>query len=194
MITSNTKMKAVNTNHRANTLRQAIALCLGGVLVLTLSACNDETIDEVTDALADNAEAQTLSSPANVAQKQTSDKHHGPFGYRQPGYVNQDAYITENIYGVDNLAYYGDWDSNRVYIIDVDNMSLLTTVEGTGDGPYGIDQQGTNKAYALTRRTESLTVVDNYTLENKGLIELQHKPRSTNFNANTLLSLVSGGD
>ena len=194
MNTSNIKMKTVNTNHRTNTLRQAIALCLGGALVLSLSACNDESIDEVSDALADNTEAQILSNPANLAQKQTQEKHHGPFGYRQPGYVNQDAYITENIYGVDNLAYYGDWDSNRVFIIDVDNMSLLTTVEGTGDGPYGIDQQGTNKAYALTRRTESLTVVDNYTLENKGLIELQHKPRSTNFNANTLLSLVSGGD
>jgi hypothetical protein len=36
--------------------------------------------------------------------------------------------------------------------------------------------------------------VDNHTLENKGFIDLQHRPRSTNFNANTLLSLVSGGN
>jgi DNA-binding beta-propeller fold protein YncE len=143
--------KKANKTNRAyqnsSNLKRAIALCLGGTLIFSLSACNDESANEITDAIAESAE--TLS---------------------------------------------GDWDSNRVYIIDVDNMELLTSVEGTGDGPYGIDQQGANKAYALTRRTESLTVVDNYTLENTGFIELQHKPRSTNFNANTLLSLVSGGD
>ena len=163
---------------------------LSGTLALGLSACNEETVT----ALTEDAEVLSKTNPTDLSQHQTIDKNHGPFGFRQPGYVNQDAYITENVYGVDNLAYYGDWDSNRVYIIDVDNMALLKTVENTGDGPYGIDQQGANKAYALTRKTESLTVVDNYTIENDGLIELQHKPRSTNFNANTLLSLVSGGD
>ena len=175
---------------------------------MSISGCNEESLDAYDAAIDDidtsttvvanksTTDAEVLSQifPADLAQQQTHQKHHGPFGYRQPGYVNQDAYITENIYGVENLAYYGDWDSNRVYIIDVDNMALVKSVENTGDGPYGIDQQGTNKAYALTRKTESLTVVNNYTLENDGLIELQHKPRSTNFNANTLLSLVSGGD
>ena len=178
---------------------QFMAICFSGVLTMGLSACNEEQLSETSDATITAAtleSAETLAkiNPADLAQQQTLEHDHGQYGYRQPGYVNQDAYITENVYGVENLAYYGDWDSNRVYIIDVDNMALLTSVEDTGDGPYGIDQQGVNKAYALTRRTESLTVVDNYTLENKGLIELQHKPRSTNFNANTLLSLVSGGD
>ncbi|MDX2506902.1 MAG: hypothetical protein QNL62_20840 [Gammaproteobacteria bacterium] len=109
-------------------------------------------------------------------------------------YVNQNNYVSNNIYDVENLAYYGDWDSDRVFVIDVDNMTLVTTVEGTGDGPYGIDQQGTDKAYALTRKTESLTVVNNFTIKNTGLIPLQHKPRSTNYNAETGLSAVSGGD
>lgn len=108
--------------------------------------------------------------------------------------MNQDAYISDNVYAVDNLTYYGDWDASRVYIIDVDNMSLLTTVENTGDVPYGIDQQGVSKAYALTHKKESVTIVDIYTIENSGLIEFQHKPRTTNFNTNTQLSLVSGGD
>jgi len=99
-----------------------------------------------------------------------------------------------NIHGVENLAYYGDWDSNRVFIIDVDNMSLLETVEGTGDGPYGVDQQDATKAYALTRKTESLTVIDNYYMVNAGDIPLEHKPRSTNHNTDTGLSLVSGAD
>lgn len=115
-------------------------------------------------------------------------------GHRNPGYVNQDSYVSDNIYGVKNLAYYGDWDSNRIYIVDVDNMQLLTTVEGTGEGPYGIDQQSVEKAYALTRKTESLTVVNNKTLENTGLIPLNHKPRSTNYNPDTGLTLVSGAD
>ena len=188
----------------SNKQRQVVAICFSGVLVMSVSGCNEEAVSEVTDtsstaatttaATLESAEILAKINPTDLAQQQTLEPDHGRYGYRQPGYVNQDAYITDNVYGVENLAYYGDWDSNRIYIIDVDNMALLTSVEDTGDGPYGIDQQGANKAYALTRRTESLTVVDNYTLENKGLIELQHKPRSTNFNANTLLSLVSGGD
>lgn len=114
--------------------------------------------------------------------------------YNNPGYVNQDNYVSDNVYGVKNLAYYGDWDSNRIYIIDVDNMELVATVEDTGDGPYGIDQQSVEKAYALTRKTDSLTVVDNITFENKGLIPLSHKPRSTNYNVDTGLTLASGAD
>ena len=171
--------------------RQIAAICFGGVLVIGLSGCNEETA--TSDETVLSAEASALINPTDLAQRQTADHNHGPYGYRQPGYVNQDAYITGNVEGVENLAYYGDWDNNVVQIIDVDNMKLLRTVS-TGDGPYGIDQQGTNKAYALTRRTESMTIVDNYLLEYDGLIDLQHKPRSTNFNGNTLLSLVSGGD
>lgn len=120
--------------------------------------------------------------------------HGHAHGFKKPGYVNQDSYASDNVFGIQNLAYYGDWDSNRVYIIDVDNMRLVTTVEGTGDGPYGIDQQSVEKAYALTRKTESLTVVDNTTFEDKGTIPLSHKPRSTNYNPDTGLTLASGAD
>jgi DNA-binding beta-propeller fold protein YncE len=81
-----------------------------------------------------------------------------------------------------------------VFIIDIDNMSLLETVEGTGDGPYGVDQQDASTAYALTRKTESLTVIENYLFENIGKIYLDHKPRSTNNNPVTGFSLVSGAD
>lgn len=83
-------------------------------------------------------------------------------GFRNPGYVNQDSYTSNNIYEVENLAYYGDWDSNRVFAIDVDNMKLLTIVEDTGDGPYGIDQQGTEKAYHSRERpnhSQSLIII-----------------------------------
>ncbi len=191
-------MKITNLNeaiHRLpnNYQRKFISICLSGAMLLTLSACNEESATQITDETLSSAETLAMINPADLGQHQTPDASYGPYGYRQPGYVNQDAYITENVEGVANLAYYGDWDNNVVQIIDVDNMKLLSTVS-TGDGPYGIDQQGPNKAYALTRRTESLTNVDNYTLDYAGVIDLPHKPRSTNFNANTLLSLVSGGD
>lgn len=115
----------------------------------------------------------------------------GP-GYRNGEYMYQGG--PENVYGVENLAYYGDWNSNRVFVINVDEMSLLEIVTDTGDGPYGVDQQDAETAYVLTRQTESLTVIDNYFIENIGRILLEHKPRSTNFNSNTGFSLVSGGD
>lgn len=134
------------------------------------------------------AQEKVMIPPQEYAGK------HGRFGYRMPDSVNRDGYKTDNMYGTENLAYYGDWDSNRIFIFDADNMSLLHIVENTGDGPYGIDQQSSDKAYALTRKTESLTVVNNYTFENEGLIPLEHKPRSTNYNSDTDLTLVSGGD
>ena len=49
-----------------------------------------------------------------------------------------------------------------MFIINVDDMSLLKTVTDTGDGPYGVDQEGGATAYALTRKTESVTVIENY--------------------------------
>ena len=115
--------------------------------------------------------------------------HHG-----SPQHMFQGGTGDGNFYGVENLAYYGDWDSNRVFIINVDDMSLLKTVTGTGDGPYGVDQQDETAAYALTRKTESLTVIENYFIENIGKIYLKHKPRSTNYNPDSGFSLVSGAD
>jgi len=111
-----------------------------------------------------------------------------------PGHMNWGNQQDGNFYGVENLAYYGDWNSNRVFIIDVDDMSLLKIVEDTGEGPYGVDQQDGSTAYALTRKTKSVTVIENYYIENIGRIFLDHKPRSTNFNPHTGLSLVSGAD
>jgi len=142
-----------------------------------------------------------LAVSAGPAQAQGAGPHqeqfagkHGHFGYRKPDHVNRDGYVSNNIYGAENLAYYGDWNANSIYIFDVDNMRLLTTVDKTGDGPYGIDQQSPEKAYALTRLTNSLTIVNNQTLKKNGLIHLKHRPRSTNYNSVTDLTLVSGGD
>jgi hypothetical protein len=129
----------------------------------------------------------------STTQLYAGEKSHGPGPqHRTGGYIYQGG--PGNVYGVENLAYYGDWNSNRVFVIDVDEMSLLEIVTDTGDGPYGVDQQDAATAYALTRRTESLTVIDNYFIENIGKIILDHKPRSTNFNRDTGFSLISGAD
>jgi hypothetical protein len=155
----------MNNNHEQHHLRNLLIPALGiPVLMGSFSA---------------------IAAPSNLPNR--PDIHN-------PGYVNEDTYTSGNIYEIPNLAYYGDWDSNQVFIVDVENMALVKIVDGTGDGPYGIDQQGVSKAYALTRKTESLTIVDNYSIENTGEIPLKHKPRSTNFNQNTRLSIVSGGD
>jgi DNA-binding beta-propeller fold protein YncE len=137
--------------------------------------------------------AHAQQEGAGPHQEQHAGKH-GRFGYRKPDHVNRDGYVSDNDYGAENLAYYGDWNANRIFIFDVDNWGWVTTVEGTGDGPYGIDQQSPEKAYALTRLTESLTIVNNQTFANDGIIPLEHRPRSTNYNPETGLTLVSGGD
>jgi DNA-binding beta-propeller fold protein YncE len=159
---------------------------VAGIIVLTSGSISVEAAD-----YADLSNGELVQQRSQV--REYAGKH-GRFGYRKPDHVNRDGYVSNNIYGAENLAYYGDWDSNRIYIFDIDNMRLLTTVDKTGDGPYGIDQQSPEKAYALTRKTESLTIVNNQTLKNDGLIQLKHKPRSTNYNPATDLTLVSGGD
>ena len=131
--------------------------------------------------------ALALTSNPSIAGK-------GDRGPHQERHADRDGYISDNVYGVENLAYFGDWNTNSIYIFDVDNMSLMVTVDDVGDGPYGIDQQSPAKAYALTRKTNSLSIVNNQTFENDGLIPLLHKPRSTNYNPVTDLTLVSGGD
>jgi DNA-binding beta-propeller fold protein YncE len=159
---------------------------VAGIMVLSAGTVSAEAADYA--GFSNEEPVQQRSQVREYAGK------HGRFGYRKPNHVNRDGYVSDNIYGAENLAYYGDWNSNSIYIYDVDNMRLLTTVDGTGDGPYGIDQQSPEKAYALTRKTESLTIVNNKTFENDGTIRLEHKPRSTNYNPDTDLTLVSGGD
>jgi len=163
-----------------------ILKAVAAIMVLTTGLISVEAADYVD--FSNDELMQQHSQVQEYAGK------HGRFGYRKHDSVNRDGYVSDNIYGAENLAYYGDWNANSIYIFDVDNMSLLTIVDGTGDGPYGIDQQSPEKAYALTRLTDSLTIVNNQTFENDGIIQLKHRPRSTNYNPETDLTLVSGGN
>lgn len=95
---------------------------------------------------------------------------------------------------LDAVAYYSDKNSNRVFIIDPRNMSLVDTIPTIGSDPYPIDKVGGNKVYVTTRETESLDIIDydGTNFSNSGVISLTHKPRSVTYNANKQLALVSG--
>lgn len=93
-------------------------------------------------------------------------------------------------------AFYGDKLLDRVVAINVDNMSLESTIPTNGFDPYPVDQAGNlGKVYAVTRGSDSMDVIDAVTNENIGMVEMQHHPRSAEaFNADLGLQLVTGAD
>ena len=101
---------------------------------------------------------------------------------------------AEDEYGI--RAFYGDKQLDRVVVIDVENMALTAEINTIGIDPYPVDQAGTlDKVYAITRGSNSIDVIDANTLEPKGLIELEHYPRSSEaYNPILRLQLVTGVD
>ena len=87
-------------------------------------------------------------------------------------------------------AYYGDYDSNKVFAIDLQEMKVKTIIN-TEDGPYGVDLQKKGYAYALTRKVTSMDIIDTKKLVNIGLIDLPFTPRSTDYESQKQNSLVS---
>ncbi|MEN8207556.1 MAG: hypothetical protein ABFS24_16360, partial [Pseudomonadota bacterium] len=65
---------------------------------------------------------------------QAQEEGAGPLQEQHDGmhdHDNMNVDFSGNIFGVDNLAYYGDWNANSIYIYDVDYMRLLAIVDGT---------------------------------------------------------------
>lgn len=93
-------------------------------------------------------------------------------------------------------AFYGDKILDRVVAIDVAKMELIGTVDTVGITPYPVDQAGNlDKLYAITRGSSSIDVITADTLENLGLLHLDHKPRSgESYNARLGLTLIAGAD
>jgi len=57
-------------------------------------------------------------------------------------------------------ALYGDYESSKVFNIDVDRMSLDAVLDvSPALGPYGVDRETDSEAFALTRRSDSIAVV-----------------------------------
>ncbi len=93
-------------------------------------------------------------------------------------------------------AFYGDKQRNKVVVIDVKRMRLLGLVPTQGLTPYPVDQAGyLDKVYAITRGSSSMDVIDADTLDNLGLLMLNHKPRSgESYNSRLGLALIAGAD
>ena len=72
-----------------------------GILVLTAVSISVEAADYAD--LGNDELVQQHSQIREYAGK------HGRFGYRKHDSVNRDGYVSDNIYGAENLAYYGDW-------------------------------------------------------------------------------------
>ncbi len=91
-------------------------------------------------------------------------------------------------------ALYGDPSFDRVVVIDVPNMTFINSIP-TASTPYPVDAAGLNKAYAITRGTNSVDIIETDTLENIGSIALEHKPRSGEAHNGKLgLILIAGAD
>jgi len=93
-------------------------------------------------------------------------------------------------------AFYGDKELNRVVVIDLANWTELDAVDTVGETPYPVDQAGyLDKVYAITRGSSSMDIIDAETLENLGLLHLNHKPRSgESYNSKLGLALIAGAD
>jgi len=93
-------------------------------------------------------------------------------------------------------AYYGDALKSRTVVIDVNNMTLSTTIDTKGKGHYSVNQAGTlKKVYVDTRKSNFLEVINAQTNKQEGFIKLKHNPRSSEaYNTSLGLQLVSGRD
>ncbi len=93
-------------------------------------------------------------------------------------------------------AFYGDKEKNKVVVIDVKRMKLIKKVATKGLTPYPVDRAGyLDKVYAITRGSSSMDVIDANTLENLGLLKLNHTPRSgESYNSRLGLALIAGAN
>ena len=90
-------------------------------------------------------------------------------------------------------ALYGDYESTKVFNINVNKMSLESVVDvSPAIGPYGVDCETDREAFALTRRGDSIAIVNFRHNKLVKVIPLKFHPRSTATLANIDLVLVSG--
>ena len=82
---------------------------VAGIMVLAAGSVSVEAADYAD--LGNDEPVQQHSPVREHAGK------HGHFGYRKPNHVNRDGYVSDNDYGAENLAYYGDWNANSIYIL-----------------------------------------------------------------------------
>ncbi len=93
-------------------------------------------------------------------------------------------------------VFYGDPTLQRLVVIDVPEMTLVSTPSTPGMIPYPVDRAGIeDKVYAITRGSHWIDVYDVRSTEYLYNIPLQHGPRSADaYNAALGLILVTGSD
>ncbi|BDY12405.1 hypothetical protein [Hydrogenimonas cancrithermarum] len=90
-------------------------------------------------------------------------------------------------------ALYGDYESTKVFDIDTKSMKLESVMDvAPADGPYGVECDSDREAFALTRKSDSIAVVDFRRDRVVKVIPLKFHPRSTATLPNIDLVLVSG--
>ncbi|WP_353663175.1 hypothetical protein [Hydrogenimonas sp. SS33] len=90
-------------------------------------------------------------------------------------------------------ALYGDYSSTKVFKIDTREMKDVATLDvSPAQGPYGVECDSKTEAFALTRRGESIAVINFRTNKVVDVIPLRFKPRSTATLPGLDLVLVSG--
>jgi len=103
---------------------------------------------------------------------------------------------TETMPIVDkSRAYYGDFSSSDVHVINIDKMELEQTLHG-GVGAYGQEPVGHKYIVSLTRKDTSIDIID---VENRDKrivksVFLGYQPREVATNPSQRYSVVSGRD
>ena len=94
-----------------------------------------------------------------------------------------------------SMAFYGDFSSSDVHVINIDKMKLEQTLEG-GIGAYGQEPVGHKYIVSLTRKDTSIDIID---VENRdkrivSSVFLGYQPREVATNSSQRYSVVSGRD
>lgn len=95
-------------------------------------------------------------------------------------------------------AFYSDTQLERSLAIDLETMQVKKEIYSTGENTYNVDildfENRLDKIYVMTRKSNSIDVIDTKTLENSKTIPLEHHPRSSAYNGVAKLMLISGSD
>jgi DNA-binding beta-propeller fold protein YncE len=90
-------------------------------------------------------------------------------------------------------ALYGDYESTKVFKVDTREMKLQATMDvSPAQGPYGVECDTREEAFALTRAAESIAIINYRTNEVLDIVPLKFKPRSTAHRDNSDVVVVSG--
>ena len=88
---------------------------------------------------------------------------------------------------------YGDYESTKVFKIDTREMKLVDTMDvSPAQGPYGVECDTPEEAFALTRAAESIAIINYRDDRVVDVVPLKFKPRSTAHRDNCDVVVVSG--